>query len=173
MKHEKTLSIWCTRTRILIGTISFKSTLEEVTIAFTVDKDILVCGYDLDRSTCVLLRFNVLPIYTTQTHTHYPPFLDAPLTLSYSYDTSGVIIDYASQVDADGWILNTKGGRQIRTCANYELSHSCKPPREGQIEYRTLKVKDPETKIVVLRYVIAFKLLEDVDQMQEGDHGMC
>ena len=171
MKDGKTLLIWCTQTRILIGTTSFELTGDEVTIAFTRDNDILVCAYDLYRSTIVLLRFNVLATFSTQTYTHYPPKFDpseTPLTIAYSHDTSGAIVDYASQVDADGWIFNTKGERQIWTpWANYELSCFCEPSREGQTQYRTLEVKDPETKTVVLRYVIAFEQLEDaVNQIQ-------
>jgi WD40 repeat protein len=160
-KHEKKLSIWCTQTGNLIATTSFEFNSEEVTIAFTSDEDILVCGYDLDWGTIVLLRFNVVPTHSTRTYTYYPPKFDPsepPLTIAYSHDTSGVIVDYASHVDADGWILNTKGERQIWTpWANHELSHSRETPREGHTEYRILEVKNPETKIVVLRYVIAFE----------------
>jgi hypothetical protein len=150
---------------------SFELTSEKVTIAFTVNKDILVCGYDFEQDTIVLLRFTAVPTHSGQTYTQYPPKFDpsdTPLTIAYSRDTSGAIVDYASHVDADGWILNTKGEREIWTpWTNYDLSCSCEPPQEGETQYRTLEVKDPETKIVVLRYVIAFKRLEDVDQMQE------
>ena len=48
--------------------------------------------------------------------------------------------------------------------ANYELLCYCKPPQEGQIQYRTLDVKDPKTRGVVLRYVIAFEQPGDVQE---------
>jgi WD40 repeat protein len=171
IRNRLALSMWCTQTGDCIASTTFQSTLEEVTIAFSLDQDILVCGYDLDQSTIILFRFNAVPKPSLQTYTHCPPKFDpsdTPLTIAYSNDASGVIVDYASQVDADGWILNTKGEREIWTpWTNYDLSCSCEPPQEGQTQYRTLEVMDPETKVVVLRYVIAFERLEDVDQMQE------
>ena len=85
-----------------------------------------------------------------------------PHTVQYSHHISGAISDYASHVAADGWILNTKGEREIWTpWANYELLCSCKPPQKERTQYRTLEVKDPQTKTVVLIYVIAFEQ-EDV-----------
>ena len=165
------LSMWCTQTGDCIASPSFNLTLEEVTVAFSHDQDILVCGYDLDRSAIVLFRFDAVPKPSLRTYTQYPPKFDpsdTPLTIAYAHDVSGVIVDYASQVDANGWILNTKGEREIWTpWTNYDLSYSCEPPQEGQTRYRTLEVMDPETKVVVLRYVIAFEQREDADQMPE------
>ena len=165
---EKTLSISCTRTGNLIRTISFTLTSTQVRIAFTSDENILICGYDSYRGINVLFRFNVVPTHFIQINAQY--FLkfhpsETPLTIEYSLDTSGAIVDYASQVDADGWILNTQGKRQMWTpWANYELSCSYKPPPEGQTQYRTLDVKNPETRGVVLRYVIAFEQPGDVQE---------
>ena len=80
------------------------------------------------------------------------------IPIQYSHlSISGTIDDYASHVTADGWILNTKGEREIWTpWANFELLCSCKPPQKGRTRYRTLEVKDPHTKTVVMIYVIAF-----------------
>ena len=51
-----------------------------------------------------------------------------PYTIQYSHHISGAIDDYVSHIDHKGWILNTKGGREIWTpWANYELLCSCKP----------------------------------------------
>ena len=168
---EKTLSISCTRTGNLIRTTSFTLTSGEVRIAFTSEEDILICGYDSGRKANVLLRFNVVPTHFIQINTQFPLNVhpsETPFTIEYSLDTSRAIIDYASQVDADGWILNAQGKRQMWTpWANYELSCSCKPPQEGQTKYRTMDVRDPETRGVVLRYVIAFEQPGDANQVQE------
>ena len=161
--REKTLSISCTLTGNLIGTTSFTLASRQVRIAFTSDETVLLCGYDSDRGTNVLLRFNVVPTtHFIQINAQYPLKFhpsEIPLTIEYSHNTSGAVIDYASQVDADGWILNKQGKRQMWTpWANYELSCSCNPP-QGQTQYRTLDVKDPKTRDVVLKYVIAFESL--------------
>ena len=170
--HEMVLSISCTLTGNLIRTTSFTLASRNIRIAFTSDENILICGYDSDRGTDVLLRFNVAPrTHFIQINAQYPLEFhpsETPLTIEYSHDTSGAVIDYASQVDADGWILNIQGKRQMWTpWANYELSCSCNPPQEGQTRYRTLDVKNPETRSVVLRYIIAFEQSEDVNQVQE------
>ena len=170
---EKILAISCTLTGNLIRTTSFTLASTKVRIAFTSDENILICGYDSDRGTNVLLRFKVVPItHFIQINAQYPPKFHPsetpPIIIEYPHDTSGAVIDYASQVDADGWILDTKGKRQMWTpWANHELLCSCNPPQEGQTKYRTLNVKDPETRSVVLRYVIAFEQLGDANQGQE------
>ena len=175
---KKMLSINCTRTGNLIRTIFFTLASTEVRIAFTSDENILICGYDFDRGINVLLRFNVVPTHFIQINAQYPlqfhpSETETPLTIEYSHDTSGAIIDYASQVDANGWILNTQGERQMWTpWANYELSYSCKPPQEGQTQYMTLEVKDPEMRGIVLRYVIAFEQSEDV-KPGAGNNDLC
>ena len=51
---------------------------------------------------------------------------------------------------------------------NYELSCSCNPPQEGQTQYSTLDVKDPEMRAIMLRYVIAFEQFGDANQVQES-----
>ena len=38
-----------------------------------------------------------------------------PYTIQYSHHISGAIDGHASHVSADGWILNTKGEREIWT----------------------------------------------------------
>jgi hypothetical protein len=173
-EREMTLSMWCMRSGSLVGTTSFKLATRNAAISFAADaRDILICCYDLDKNkhswsskrrqpkNAILLRFSVIPMHL-ETYMHRPLKFhpsQTPHTIEYSHYISGAIddIEFASHVDADGWILNTKGGREIWTpWANYELSCSCKPPPKGQTEYRTLEVKDPDTKIVVLTYVIAF-----------------
>ena len=159
---EMTLFINCTRTGNLIRTTSFTLASTKARIAFTSEENILVFGHDYNRGTNVLLRFNVVPMtHFIQINAQYPLKFhpsETPLAIEYSHDISGAVVDYASQVDADGWIRNTQGQRQMWTpWANYVLSCSCKPPQEGQTQYRTLEVKDPETRAVVLRYVIAFE----------------
>ena len=163
-----TLSMWCMRSGSLVGTTSFILARREVAISFAADgRDILICcyGYSLipgpQPKNAILLRFSVIPTHL-ETYMHRPLKFhpsQTPHTIEYSHYFSGAIddIDYASHVDADGWILNTKGEREVWTpWANYELLCSCKPPPKGQTEYRTLEVRDPDTKIVVLIYVIAF-----------------
>ena len=178
-EREMTLSMWCMRSGSLVGTTSFKSTMRSAAISFTADgRDILICCYDeLDKQAsdwyyswesrrqpqrnAILLRFSVIPTHL-ETYMHrslkFHPS-QTPHTIEYSHYISGNIddIDFAPHVDADGWILNTKGEREIWTpWADYEILCSCKPPPKGQMEYRTLEVKDPDTKTVVLTYVIAF-----------------
>ena len=172
--REMTLSMWCMRSGNLVGTTSFKLATDEAAISFAADgRDILICCFDNEpewitdhqpkNASAILLRFSVIPTYL-ETYMHRPLKFHpsrTPHTIEYSHYISRPIddIDYASHVDADGWILNTKGEREIWTpWANYELLCSCKPPPKGQTEYRTLKVRDPDTKIVVLIYVITFQV---------------
>ena len=170
-ERKMTLSMWCMRSGSLVGTTSFKLATRKASISFAADgREILICCYDLDKNqsskrqpkkNAILLRFSVIPSHL-ETYMHRPLKFhpsQTPHTIEYSHHISGAIdvIEFASHVDSDGWILNTKGGREIWTpWADYELSCSCKPPPKGQTEYRTLEVKDPDTKIVVLTYVIAF-----------------
>ena len=164
--EEMTLSIWCTRLGALVGSLrtSFELTLRGAALSFAADgQDILICAYDCSggsRKSTMLLRFSVVPTHLETYMNHPPKFYPSqtPHTIQYSHHISGAIDDYASHVDPDGWILNTNGKREIWTpWANYELLCSCKPPQERQTQYRTLEVKDPETKTVVLTYVIAFE----------------
>ena len=171
--QRKTLSIWCTRSGALVGT-SYEMTMDLAALSFAADgQDILICDYD----PSMLYRFSVVPTHL-ETYMNDPPKFhpsQTPHTIQYSHHNSGPINDYASHVAADGWILNTKGKREIWTpWANYELLCSCKPPQKGRTQYRTLEVKDPLTKIVVMIYVIAFKQ-EDVSnglQEWEVDEGL-
>ena len=174
--REMTLFVWGMRSGLLslVGTIPFELATRQAAISFSADdQNILICGYDLKRikrgffnrskrffkiraqpKDVTLLRFNLEAM-------QHPPKFDpsrTPLTIQYSRYISGAIDNYASHVDANGWILTTKGEREIWTpLANYELSCSYKPLRDGQTQYRTLEVKDPETKAVVLIYIIAFE----------------
>ena len=156
---KTTLSIWCTRSGALVGT-SHEMSIRFPTLSFAADgQDILICDYD----PSMLYRFSVVPTHL-ETYMNDPPKFhpsQTPHTIQYSHHFSGAIdADYASHVTADGWILNTKGEREIWTpWANYELLCSCKPPQpeKGQTQYKTLKVKDPQTKTVVMIYVIAFE----------------
>ena len=163
-----TLYICCTQLGALIGTTSFGLVRENrAFLSFSADsQDILICAYTRfdpgPPQNPILRRFSVVPTHLeTSGYMNHPPKFHPSQTLytiQYSHHILGAINDYASQVDADGWILNTKGGREIWTpWANYKLSCSCKPPQEGQTQYRTLKVKDPKTKTVVLIYIIAFE----------------
>ena len=156
------LSIWCTRSGALVGT-SYEMAIRFPVLSFTADgQDILICNYNFQNF--LLYRFSVVPTHL-ETYMNDPPKFhpsQTPHTIQYSHHISGAIDDYASHVSADGWILNTKGEREIWTpCANYELLCSCKPPQEGRTHYRTLEVKDPQKKTVVMIYVIAFEQ-EDV-----------
>jgi len=177
-EREMTLSIWCTRSGSLVGTTCFKLATRKAAISFAGDgRDILICCYDLTKpasngywpgglrrrpKNAILLRFSVIPTHL-ETYMHRPLKFhpsQTPHTIQYSHYISRAIddIDYASHVDADGWILNTKGEREIWTpWANFEVLCSCKPPPKGQMQYRTLEVKNPDTKTVVLVYVITFE----------------
>ena len=161
-KKRRMLSIWCTRSGALVGT-SHEMNIGFAELSFATDgQDILVCGRvpssTPPRST--LYRFSVVPTHL-ETYMNDPPKFHPsqnPHTVQYSHHISGAIDDYAPHVSADGWILNTKGEREIWTpWANFELLCSCEPPQEGRTQYRTLEVKDPQTKTVVMIYVIAFK----------------
>ena len=160
--QKMALSIWCTRSEALVGTTSFESNMREAALSFTSDgQDILLRAYDAATpQNSILLRFSIVPTHL-ETYTNHPPKFhpsQTPHIIQYSHHISGAINDYASHIDSDGWILNTKGEREIWTpWANYELLCSHKPPPKGQTQYRTLEVKDPETKTVVLNYVIAFE----------------
>ena len=164
--QRTTLSIWCTRSGGLVGT-SYEMTIwfAELSFQAAVDgQDILICDYDpsyhLIPPKPILYRFSVVPTHL-ETYMNDPPKFypsQTPHTIQYSHHISGAIDDYASHVAADGWILNTKGEREIWTpWANYEVLCSCKPPPKGRTQYRTLEVKNPQTKTVVLIYVIAFE----------------
>ena len=167
-----TLSIWCTRSGALVGT-SYEMTIRFAALSFAAGgKDILIC--DCDPSTLpnsTLYRFSVVPTHL-ETYMNDPPkfhLSQTPHTIQYSHQISGAIDDYASHIAADGWILNTKGEREIWTpWANYKLLCSCKPPQKGRTQYRTLEVKDPQTKITVLIYVIAFEQEDASNVFQEG-----
>ena len=163
-KRRMTLSIWCTRSGALVGTSYEMTTMGISALSFAADgQDILICDHELD-SSYTLHRFSVVPTHL-ETYMNDPPKFhpcQTPHTIQYSHHISGAIDDYASHVTADGWILNTKGEREIWTpWANYELLCSCKPPQKGRTQYRTLEVKDPQTKTVVMIYVVAFEQ-EDV-----------
>ena len=155
-----TLSIWCTRSGALVGT-HHEMIRGIKALSFAADgQDILICNYHSPTPNSTLYRFSVVPTHL-ETYMNDPPKFhpsQTPHTIHYSHHISGAINDYASHVAADGWILNTKGEREIWTpWANYELLCSCKPPQKGRTQYRTLEVKDPKTKTVVMIYVIAFK----------------
>ena len=157
-----TFSIWCTRSGALVGT-SCNMSIISPALSFAADRqDILICGPSTQNST--LYRFSVVPSHL-ETYMNDPPKFhpsQTPHTIQYSHHISRAIDDYASHVSADGWILNTKGEREIWTpWANYELLYSCKPPQKGQTQYGTLEVKDPQTKTVVMIYIFAFEQ-EDV-----------
>ena len=170
--QRMTLYICCTRllAGTLIGTTSVKLDkgnwkLEAALSFATNGQDILICqsAYNSESLTpqnSILHHFSVVPTHL-ETYMNHPPKFhpsQTPHTIQYSHHISGAIGDYASHVDSDGWIVNMKGGREIWTpWANYELLCSCKPPSEGQTQYRTLEVRDPETKTIVLIYVIAFE----------------
>ena len=117
-----TLSIWCTRPGALVGT-SYEMTIRFAALSFAADgQDILIC--DCDRYLQVdtppdstLYRFSVVPTHL-ETYMNDPPEFhpsQTPHTIQYSHHISGPIDDYASHVSADGWILNTKGEREIWT----------------------------------------------------------
>ena len=165
-EHRMSIYIYCTQSlgRDLLGTTSFEfaqgNSETKAAISFAADsQDILISAYNLFTSSPILhCRFSVVHLESCMNH--LPKFhpSQTPCTIQYSHHISGAIDDYASHVDSDGWIVNMKGRREIWTpWANYELLCSCKPPPKGQTQYRTLEVKDPETKTVVLIYVIAFK----------------
>ena len=157
--RRMTLSIWCTRTGDLVGTSS-EMTMRIAALSFAADgQDILICGPSTPPNP-TLYRFSLVPTHL-ETYMNDPPKLhpsQTPHVIQYSHHISGAINDYASHIAADGWILNTKGEREIWTpWANFELLCSCKPPQKGRTQYRTLEVKDPQTKTVVMIYVIAFE----------------
>ena len=183
--QRMTLYVCCARlallaglgTLLVTGTSSFESAMEDsaAALSFAVDgQDILICTYSsFSLQNSILHCFSVVPTYLEIYMNHPPkfhPFLSqTPHTIQYSHYISGAIDDYASHVDADGWILNLKGGREIWTpWANYELLCSCNPPQKGQTQYRTLEVMDPETKTIVLIYVIAFEQKEVNNRIQEA-----
>ena len=160
-KSRATLSIcqWCTRSGALVE-ISYEMATGIEALSFAADgQDILICNRDPFKCNSTLYRFSVVPTHL-ETYMNDPPKFhpsQTPHTIQYSCHISGVIDDYASHVAIDGWIFNTKGEREIWTpWASYELLCSCKPPQKGRTQYRTLEVKDPQTKTVVMIYVIAF-----------------
>ena len=167
--QRMTLSIWCTRSGALVGTshemnIGFAEFSES--LSFVADgQDILICDrvFSSTPPNSTLYRFSVAPMHLETYYMNDPPKFhpsQTPHTIQYSHHISGLeaIDDYASHVTTDGWILNTKGECEIWTpWANYELLCSCKPPQKGRTQYRTLEVKDPQTKTVVMIYVIAFE----------------
>ena len=165
--RRMTLFIWCTRSGALVGT-SHDMNFGFAELSFAADgRDILICGPSESTPNSTLYRFSVVPTHL-ETYVNDPPKKkkfhpsQTPHTIQYSHHISGAINDYASHITADGWIVNTKGEREIWTpWANYELLCSCKPPQKGRTQYKTLKVKDPLTKTVVLIYIIAFEQ-EDV-----------
>ena len=173
--QKMTLYIYCTQSGALIRTIPFNSTMGDATLSFAADgQDILICAYNLNFLTpqnYILHRFSVVPTHL-ETYMNHPPKFhpsQTPHTIQYSHHISGAIDDYASHVDKDGWILNTKGEREIWTpWANYELLCTCKSPQKGQTQYRTLEVKDPKTKTIVLIYVIAFEQKDVNIEIQEA-----
>ena len=171
--RRMTLYICFTQSGALIGTTSFKWALgDEAGLSFAADgQDVLICAYNSHTpGNSILHRFSVAPTHL-ETYMNHPPKFhpsQTPHTIQYSHHISGAIDDYASHIDADGWILNVKGGREIWTpWANYELLCSCKPPQKGQTQYRTLEVKDPKTKTIVLIYVIDFEQKDVNDGIQE------
>ena len=156
----------------LIGTTSFGlASGDSKALSFAADsQDIIICAYNsFTLQDSILYHISIVPAHL-ETYMNHPPKFhpsQVPHTIQYSCHISGAIEDYASYIDVDGWILNTKRGREIWTpWANYELLCSCKPPQEGQTQYRTLEVKDPETKTVVLIYVIAFEQKDVNDGIQ-------
>ena len=166
-----TLSIWCTRSGALVGT-SHEMNIGFPELSFAAGgQDILIYGPSTSHNS-TLYHFSVVPTHL-ETYMNDPPKFhpsQTPHTIQYSHHISGAINDYASHVAADGWILNTKGEREIWTpWANYELLCSCKPPQKGRTQYGTLEVKDPQTRTVVMIYVIAFEQ-EDVssNEFQEA-----
>ena len=171
---EMTLSMWCTRSGALVVGTSYEMTVTMgiEALSFAADgQDILICDYDPFELNSTLYRFSVVP-------SHLETYMNDPLkfhpsqiphTIQYSHHISGAINDYASHVSADGWILNTKGEREIWTpWAGYELLCSCKPPQKGRTQYRTLAVKDPQTKTVVMIYVITFEQEDVSNGFQEA-----
>ena len=175
--QKMTLYICCTQSGALIGTTSINSAMGDAALSFAADgQDILICAYNpnsfIPRNS-ILHRFSLSVVPThLETYMNHPPKFhpsQTPHTIQYSHHISGAIGDYASHVDANGGILNTKGGREIWTpWANYELLCSCKPPQKGQTQYRTLEVKDPETRTVVLIYIIAFEQKDVNNEIQES-----
>ena len=89
-------------------------TISPAALSFAADgQDILIC----DRDPSMLYRFSVVPTHL-ETYMNDPPKFhpsQTPHTVQYSHHISGDIDDYASHVAADGWILNTKGEREIWT----------------------------------------------------------
>ena len=167
-----TLSIWCTRSGALVVTSS-EIIIRYAELSFAADgQDVLICGPSKSTpNSSTLYRFSVVPTHM-ETYMNDPPKFHSsqtPHTIQYSHHISGTINDYASHVAADGWILNTKGEREIWTpWANHELLCSCKPPQKGQTQYRTLEVKDPQTKTVVMIYIIAFEQEDVSNGFQEA-----
>lgn len=100
-------------------------------------------------------------VYQSHPKLHPPHIIN---NNKYSHHISGAMDDHASHVDADGRILNTKGGvkygPQVGRIMNFCVP--ARPAQEGQTQYRTLEAKDPEMKTVVLIYDIAFEQ-EDVN----------
>ena len=170
------LSIWCTRSGALVGT-SYEMTMRIPALSFAADgQDILIILIrdripSITPPNSTLYRFSIVPTHL-ETYMNDPPKFhpsQTPHTIQYSHHNSGAIDDYASHVAADGWILNTKGEREIWTpWANYELLCSCKPPQKGRTQYRTLEVKDPQTKTAVMIYVIAFEQENASNRFQEA-----
>ena len=174
--RRKTLSIWCTRSGALVGTSYEMTSMGVAALSFAADgQDILICDHGLSSTVdsispnSTLYRFTVVPTHL-ETYMNDPPKFhpsQTPRTIQYSHHISGAIDGYASHVAADGWILSTKGEREIWTpWPNYELLCSCKPPQKERTQYRTLEVKDPQTTTIVLIYVIAFE--QDSEDVRNG-----
>ena len=171
--ERTTLSIWCTQSGALVGTSS-GMTIEYAKLYFPADgQDILICDRGLSNTppNPTLHRFSVVPTHL-ETYMNDPPKFhpsQTPHTVQYSHHISGAIDDYdASHVAASGWILNTKGEREIWTSWGKLYTFvSCKPPQKGRTQYSgTLEAKNPRTTTVVLIDVIAF-------EQEDVSNGFC
>lgn len=79
-----------------------------------------------------------------------------PTNIQYSRDTTDASLQYASMVDDEGWILSTKGQRQMWIpYPKYSLYSDLAP---GLSNHRTLEVRSPDTNEIVLRFVIELNI---------------
>lgn len=109
----------------------------------------------------VWVHLSRLPVHNI----NYSPnvFASQPFTIQYTQLTTTTNIKYSSQVDHDGWILDADGERQIWVpYPNFDISSKDQIELEGHkglsSKLKTLEVKDPKTKGVVLTIKINFQL---------------
>jgi len=149
--------IWNTLTRKIVWSETIPAM--EYSMSFLPDsQEILFFVGELNNPPIRIVR---LPA-----HMSYPPNIyewTPGSHIQYSRLTSGTNVNFTSQVDGEGWVINTAGERQVWVpYPGFELHSEDRVESDEQqesfLQRKTLEVKDPKTSTVVLRLKIDFKL---------------